>query len=116
MKNYLLLMILVLPLALSSCKKENDKTVSKKSLEGTVWVAQETSFSWEMKIIFAKTSFILEAYTDNGTERLSGTYIYDYPIIRITVDGDTEVVNISDGNKFIADFGDGDAVTFVLQK
>jgi len=115
MKNYLLLLILALPLMFSACKKNDDKTVSKKSLDGTVWVAKETSFSWEMKIVFSATTFRLEAFTDSGTERVDGSYTYDYPLIRLTVDGETSTVNISDGNKFVADFGDGDAVTFILQ-
>ena len=119
MKKFLLL-IMALPLAFSSCSKDDEQS-KRIELDGTVWLAKSMDTNGdgistpEMKLTFGGTTFSLESFgTEKGTEIVEGTYRYEYPLIWLTANGETKQCTISDNNKIKSDMGN-DMVIFIKQ-
>lgn len=112
MKKYLLLLLMALPLCFTSCSDDDDE-VSKTSLEGTTWTMPENDIFYKSQLVFDKTTVQLLTYTEDGIEKESGSYTYDYPVVKIKIDGLSETLSVS-GNEMTGMDDEGDKVVFIL--
>jgi len=112
MKKYLLILIVVLPFVVSSCSKDKDVL---KSLEGTVWFAEETNVHPECKLTFESTTFKMEQFESGAYWRtINGIYTYEYPSVKLITNDETVEMIIS-GNKMVGNADDNGTITFILQ-
>lgn len=104
---------MALPLCFTSCSDDDDDKVNETSLEGTTWTMPEDDVFYKMQLIFDKTTVQLLTYTEDGIEKDSGSYTYDYPTVKIKMNGLSETLSIS-GNKMTGMDDEGDKLVFVL--
>jgi hypothetical protein len=114
-----LLLFAAYALLFTQCSKDGDL----KSLRGTTWEyrTEGSDFHGEVFFKFGETTVSLSStyseLTDGTweteTTQLAGTYIYDPPVIMITVDGETESGTVS-GREMTFVF-DGETIVFTRQ-